>query len=102
MDERKSAPRIRKRSVMSTSRPPLFDPLRFVEPKTLSKSRVAAKARDSNPEVDAGGLKSRSALIAELAYFRAMDRGFQPGHELDDWLAAEVEVDKRARPGNEH
>jgi hypothetical protein len=102
MDERKNAPRIRKRSAMSTSRPPLFDPLRFVEPQTISKSRAAAKSRDANPEVNGGGLKSRSALIAELAYFRAMGRGFQPGHELDDWLAAEAEVDKRKRPGSEH
>jgi Protein of unknown function (DUF2934) len=101
MDERKSAPRTRKRSAMSTSRPPLFDPLRFVEPKTLSNSR-SAKTRDANSEANGGSLKSRSALIAELAYFRAMDRGFQPGYELDDWLAAEAEVDRRNRPGNEH
>ncbi len=29
------------------------------------------------------------ARIAELAYFKAEERGFEPGHELDDWLAAE-------------
>lgn len=32
------------------------------------------------------------AAIAERAYFRAMDRGFVPGFEVDDWLAAEREV----------
>lgn len=31
-------------------------------------------------------------LIAERAYHRAERRGFTPGHELDDWLAAEREV----------
>lgn len=32
------------------------------------------------------------ALIAECAYFKAQKRGFAPGHELEDWLAAEREV----------
>ncbi|MGE0114960.1 MAG: DUF2934 domain-containing protein [Steroidobacteraceae bacterium] len=30
--------------------------------------------------------------IAEAAYHRAAQRGFEPGHELDDWLSAEAEV----------
>ena len=30
--------------------------------------------------------------IAERAYFKAQQRGFTPGHELDDWLAAEREL----------
>jgi len=33
------------------------------------------------------------ALTAECAYFRAERRGFAPGHELEDWLAAEREVE---------
>ena len=37
--------------------------------------------------------QQRAALIARAAYFRAMNRGFAPGHELADWLAAEAEVD---------
>jgi Protein of unknown function (DUF2934) len=36
---------------------------------------------------------SREALIATAAYYRAQKRGFQPGHELEDWLAAEREID---------
>ena len=35
------------------------------------------------------------ASIAEAAYFRAERRGFAPGHELEDWLAAEDEVEQR-------
>jgi hypothetical protein len=31
----------------------------------------------------------RHAWLAEAAYFRAQARGFDPGHELDDWIAAE-------------
>jgi hypothetical protein len=34
----------------------------------------------------------RIECIRELAYRNAADRGFEPGHELDDWLAAEREV----------
>lgn len=39
--------------------------------------------------------RDRDAMVAEAAYRRAEQRGFAPGHELDDWLAAEVEVDRR-------
>ncbi len=31
--------------------------------------------------------------IQERAYFKALKRGFLPGRELDDWLAAEYEID---------
>jgi hypothetical protein len=30
-----------------------------------------------------------------VAYFRAEKRGFHAGHELEDWLAAEAEVDQQ-------
>ena len=34
----------------------------------------------------------RQLAIARAAYFRAQQRGFAPGHELEDWVAAEQEV----------
>jgi hypothetical protein len=37
----------------------------------------------------------RQQLISEAAYHRAEARCFEPGHEVDDWLAAEAEVDAR-------
>ncbi|HYL03436.1 MAG TPA: DUF2934 domain-containing protein [Steroidobacteraceae bacterium] len=37
--------------------------------------------------------ESRRAMIAEAAYLRAERRGFAPGGETADWLAAEQEVD---------
>ncbi|MEA3138755.1 MAG: hypothetical protein QOK23_924 [Gammaproteobacteria bacterium] len=67
---------------MSLHRPPFFDPLRFV-------SFVGSK-------------KTRQEAIAEIAYFRAMKRGFTPGHELEDWIEAEAEFYKgqgQAWPG---
>ena len=33
-----------------------------------------------------------NASIAECAYFKAEKRGFAPGYELEDWLAAEREI----------
>ena len=30
----------------------------------------------------------RESMIAESAYYRAEARGFEAGHELEDWLAA--------------
>jgi len=40
--------------------------------------------------------ESREARIAEAAYWRAEQRGFAAGHELDDWLAAERQVDQES------
>jgi hypothetical protein len=39
--------------------------------------------------------EDRRASIAKAAYLNAERRGFAPGHELEDWLAAENEVDQR-------
>jgi hypothetical protein len=35
----------------------------------------------------------RRGLIAQAAYYRAERRGFEAGHDAEDWLAAESEVD---------
>lgn len=37
--------------------------------------------------------------IAEAAYRRSEQRGFEPGRELEDWLAAEREVAERGGAG---
>lgn len=37
--------------------------------------------------------------IAEAAYYRALRRGFTPGQEMEDWLAAEAEVLARVHAG---
>lgn len=34
-------------------------------------------------------------LVSEAAYYRAKQRGFTPGHELEDWIQAEAEVIRR-------
>lgn len=31
-------------------------------------------------------------MVSALAYYKAEQRGFEPGHELEDWLDAEQEL----------
>jgi len=45
------------------------------------------------------GGESRRTLIERAAYLRAERRGFEPGHELDDWCAAEREIDDQVFRG---
>ena len=37
--------------------------------------------------------EERRRRIAEAAYYRAQRRGFSPGYEEEDWLAAEQELE---------
>ena len=39
--------------------------------------------------------EERQRMVTLAAYFRAEKRGFERGHELEDWLQAEAEVDRR-------
>jgi hypothetical protein len=32
-------------------------------------------------------------LIAERAYYKAEARGYEPGHEIQDWIDAEAEIE---------
>jgi hypothetical protein len=41
----------------------------------------------------------REQQIREAAYRRAEQRGFEPGAEIDDWLAAERELDEARGDG---
>jgi hypothetical protein len=77
--------RQRKRSVPTAATPP-----------TLTDA-VADRSQPPLPEAtlqrERVVYRSREDLIAEAAYRRAEARGFAPGGELKDWLAAEKEID---------
>jgi hypothetical protein len=63
--------------------------------RTKSPARqksASALVASPAPQLNIAG-EDRRRLIAEAAYFRAEQRGFVPGRELEDWLAAEIEVD---------
>jgi hypothetical protein len=69
-------------------------------PEAAPATKRAARKRGSASDTGSAAVRpnfvdpqQRAALIGRAAYFRAMQRGFEPGHEVSDWLAAEVEVD---------
>ena len=55
---------------------------------SLKKANISP---DTAASIDSICLPDKEARIAELAYFKAESRGFEPGHELEDWLEAEGE-----------
>ena len=57
--------------------------------KNTSKGATASTERGQP-----GASGERQRMIAEAAYFRAMQRGFNGGDPLDDWLAAEREISR--------
>ena len=73
-----------------------------MEPKgvvqSVTGSSVSNYLAGSAPKLPpAVPLLSREAMIATAAYYLAEHRGFEIGRELDDWLAAENEVDLRLK-----
>jgi Protein of unknown function (DUF2934) len=57
-------------------------------PKNMKRMASTADRPAVDPEV-------RRRLIAAEAYFLAERRGFTPGNELADWVAAELAVDSK-------
>ena len=60
------------------------------KPAPAADSSQSVLAATAVPAVSAD---ERRALIARAAYLRGESRGFPPGGEAEDWLAAEKEVD---------
>lgn len=73
------------RSVLHTKKTQVDGNAVIEEPAAITDARLS-RTRDS---------RERQALIRELAYQYSESRGFAPGHELEDWCAAEAEVDAR-------
>ena len=76
---------------MAAKKPPAA-PRKTTTPKpssttTRTPPRTAASVALTREELE--------KLISEAAYFRAKQRGFEPGHELEDWIQAEAEVMRR-------
>jgi hypothetical protein len=70
---------------------------RTAVPVSIERAADAQHAESlckANAEAE-GQATERYAMIATAAYLRVEKRGFAPGHELEDWLAAEAEVADR-------
>jgi hypothetical protein len=77
---------VRKRRAAAVPKPAA----RKSPPAAKSSARTAA-AKPAAP----GRARSpveREEMVRTAAYFRAERRGFEPGYEWEDWLAAEAEV----------
>lgn len=57
----------------------------------VTNRKPKEKTSDPDEECLTICLPDRDAKIAELAYYKAENRGFAPGYELEDWLEAEQE-----------
>jgi hypothetical protein len=67
--------------------------VRAKSPTPRAKKPSATAATAKAPTAVTVSEDVRRGMIAEGAYLRAERRGFAPGHEEQDWLAAEAEVD---------
>ena len=65
--------------------------------KQPAKAQPPKPQQPAKPQAvpQARPVRDLDKLIAEEAYYRAQSRGFEPGHELEDWIAAEKEVRRR-------
>jgi hypothetical protein len=66
--------------------------------KPAAKPRAKPKAKKetlhlkSQNLVETPSTDELTGMIATAAYFCAAQRSFEPGHELEDWLAAEQQI----------
>jgi hypothetical protein len=83
-------------------------PARTTEsPQSAEKAAPRRRGTPVKPAAESGASPgmtvsedARRAMIAQAAYLRAERRGFGPGSEVEDWLAAEAEVDALLKAGN--
>ena len=77
-------------------------PLRPDSPE--SKSDASASGAGMTPRGESVS-PDHAQIVRERAYEIARQRGFEPGHELDDWLQAEREMEwgtpRNTPPDNE-
>ncbi|MEO8061301.1 MAG: DUF2934 domain-containing protein [Pseudomonadota bacterium] len=87
---------------MAREKTPPTVTIRKRAPRKAAAPALAAAAKKAKPPSAAAsfaGPGERAALIAKAAYYRAEKRGFAPGHEREDWFAAESEVDAQLLRG---
>ncbi|MEJ2454987.1 MAG: DUF2934 domain-containing protein [Candidatus Thiodiazotropha sp.] len=76
----------------------------------VSKKKVAKKKVAANPATKKKASKKKAAvaakagslispreryeMIATMAYYRAEQRNFEPGHDVEDWLDCERIIDQ--------
>ncbi|HEV2443618.1 MAG TPA: DUF2934 domain-containing protein [Steroidobacteraceae bacterium] len=81
-------------------------PARTAESSPPAAEKAAPRRRAASETAAAAAApitvseEARRAMIEQAAYLRAERRGFAPGGEAEDWLAAEEEVDALLKAGH--
>lgn len=58
----------------------------------MAKDKVGTNGPSTNSVRPAVSSDQREQMIAEAAYYRALQRGFSGGDPVEDWLQAEREI----------
>jgi len=64
--------------------------------KKVSTKKAPAKqttAKAATPKLSISP-RERYEMIATMAYYRAEQRNFEPGHDVEDWLDCESTIDR--------
>jgi hypothetical protein len=83
--ERRKTPR------KATPKPDRQGKAKAAAPRKPTSHQRAAAPMTTHVRSEASAEEIRK-LIEEAAYYRAKQRNFEPGHELEDWIQAESEV----------
>ncbi len=82
----KKEPQVTKKKVASKKK---------VAKKQVAKKRASSKK--SNPSGKVASLispRERYEMVATMAFYRAEQRNFEPGHDVEDWLECERIIDR--------
>jgi hypothetical protein len=64
-------------------------------PGSLERKQVEERLAEEEKSDLPPSTEELREMISVAAYFRGQERHFEPGHELEDWLAAESEIYER-------
>lgn len=61
---------------------------------TMTPKAISPEGRPDPAKASSLSPEARQRMIGEAAYYRYVHRGYAPGHDLDDWLAAEADFER--------
>lgn len=82
----------------STAGAPPVKKIQLRPGKPVDSNGPLGPGANTAPPAAAVGSEARRVKIAEAAYYRAEQRGFAPGCEIDDWLQAESDIERTLAP----
>jgi hypothetical protein len=82
-----------KKSTATTKTKAKVSKKKVAKKQAVAKKRVAKKAVAKNNTGHTISPRERYEMIATMAYYRAEQRNFEPGHDVEDWLDCESIID---------